>query len=311
MHCRNPAIDEAAVERTVSDRYDGRGSLTFVPAGRDSWCFVMGDLWVSVRRDHLGHRPEAYAAACDLRDSGLDFLLCPLRGDDGQLTRRVGGFPVVVFPLVTGAREVAADDPRDVELALQHLDRFHHAIPPRDLPMEEADEGFDEALLALLEQPAPQPSTGPHATAVATALAGAHSTLEWCARRLGRAALAYASASPRRTVTHGDASAQNMMITREGRMLLGDLGALAMAPPERDWFHVDRSLGTSHESDPSIRDFYRLRWLVTEILEYGSALQRPHADDEDAAQMWRELQALLADASSLWAREGATRELLT
>lgn len=310
MYCRNPAIDEAAVERVVRDQYGGRGTLRFVPLGRDSWCYVLGDLWVSVRRDLLGHRPDAYDAACELHDSGLDFLLSARRGADGRVTRRVAGFPVVVYPFVTGARAVTVDDHRAVDRAMALLSRLHEAKPPPCLPVERPDEPHAEALCALLAQPAPASRLkGPYSRRVADALAEARSTLEWCAERLRRATHHYATvvaAGPRRRVTHGDAGAQNLMIAEDGRMLLCDLGGLALAPPERDWFHLDRSLGTVHDADPELRAFYAVRWLVTEILEYGTALQRAHAADDDAAQMWRELEDLLAAACQARADDADT-----
>ncbi len=90
----DPTIDTSLLEAMLDREYaDDREPLTFVPAGGDSWCYRARPWWVSVRRDRAGHHPGAYAAAVELAQAGLEFVLAPARGRSGEVVQAVSRWP--------------------------------------------------------------------------------------------------------------------------------------------------------------------------------------------------------------------------
>lgn len=298
MLCRNPRVDERQLVRLVQDRYDESVSaVEFVPVGRDSWCYRSETLWVNVRRDWLGHVPRAYEAAAGLRASGLEFVLAPLLGVNNAAVQSLHGLPVVAFPYVAAQRGAVP-----ASAVVGALNQLHEREPPAGLPVDTLDalpaDGLDSLLAGL---PHVDPAVGPYAAEAVHALVESADLLRLVAAGLRRASdhLRSSPASGGSVLTHGEPSLANAIVVAELEVVLCDWGGLAVGPPDRDWFHVERTLGVNTPLRPEFRDYYARRWLLTEVVEYGIHLTHRHGGSADDSQMLLELGAYLADASQL------------
>lgn len=113
-------FDEADLVAVVRTQYgESSDRLEFEPVGEDSWCYRLGELWVSLRRDLRGHFPAAYRAANLLWQEGNESVLAPLTGADGNVVRIVGGYPVVVFPHVVATPVAVPLAPGELARLLQ------------------------------------------------------------------------------------------------------------------------------------------------------------------------------------------------
>jgi spectinomycin phosphotransferase len=284
-------VDVDRLRSAVEDQYGAVAApLRFVPLGEDSWAFRLGPLWLSLRRDLRGHVPGAYAAAHLLARSGLDFVLAPLAGADGRLVRQVEGRPLVVFPYrdisQLSAGGVSAEEARAV---VAMLTTVHRADVPADLPRE----GFSLPFEADLDEAqsfadGPEPAAG-YPRRLHRLLGGHRDTLKALrakAAELGERCRASASGF---VLTHGEPSDANVLRGPAG-LILADWGGAMWGPPERDWFHVVRTLGIEV---PACRDaeldFYRVRWRLSEIAEYATRFRRPCDEDAEDAAMWGRL----------------------
>jgi spectinomycin phosphotransferase len=299
MRLPHPSAQLDLVVRELAAAYPGRGGdrLCFAPVGEDSWSYRWGDVWVSLRRDLQGHVPAAYRAARDLHEGGLDFVIAPLPGADGEVVRRIGEVPVVVFPWLDVA-PVSAGPPltgaerRDAEAMVRSV----HAAPlPAGLPVETFTLPFATELDRALSLPARRASAaGPYGPRLHRLLtAYRRSLLVWRAEVDEVAACCCADPGPL-VLTHGEPSSGNVL--RSGsRLLLADWGAAALAPPERDWFHVRRTLGIDRPGPAPTRRFYELRWLLGEVAEYASVLSADHGADAETDAMWARLTRYLPE----------------
>src|SRR6476660_7683610 len=158
----HPTVDTAelagAVRAAYPDRIDGtdQSGPVFVPLGEDSWCYRWGALWISVRRDRQGHFPAAYLAAHQLHSAGLDFLVAPLAGADGQVVRLVGGHPVVVSPHLAGRPVSTGPAPttHDLDTIVSMLRTVHGSTVAADVPVEDYRFPFDDELDTVLRRAA-------------------------------------------------------------------------------------------------------------------------------------------------------------
>ncbi|WP_200260290.1 phosphotransferase [Streptomyces sp. HSG2] len=291
------SVDLDELRKTIESQYEvTEGPLEFVPLGEDSWAFRMGGLWVSLRRDLRGHVPEAYRVAMLLRESGLHYVLAPIAGVDGRIVRSISGYPVVTFPLID-AEQVGRYRPTtdEVEQITSMIAAVHSARVPHNLPVEDYTLSFDADLDAAINfADGSEPEAGGY-TARLFRLLRAHRAdivgLRSEAQRLGR----YCATSGDATgITHGEPSAANVLRTRNG-FLLADWGGAMVGPPERDWFHVGRTLGidTTSRCRPKFLRFYEVRWILSEIAEYSSRFMHQCAGDLEDEAMWERLRRYL------------------
>lgn len=285
-----PGLDRAELLRVLADEYGARGvRLDFAPEGEDSWAFRAGELWVSVRRDLRGHVPEAYEAAAGLRASGLDFVLAPMIGRDGQVVRRVGVYPVVVFPF-TELRALS-QPPTTAEIDRVHglIERLHGAPAAAGLPREDFTVSFAADIVRAIRVPQEAPvDCGPYGVPLHRLLARHHSYVTALNDELESLAVICRASASAPVLTHGEPIATNVF--RSGtRLLIGDWGDLMWGPPERDWSHVIRTIGGRPICRPEFLRFYDIRWILSEVAEYVTAFLEPHTDDADARAMWGRL----------------------
>lgn len=262
----------------------------FQPVGEDSWCYRVGELWVSVRRDLRGHCPRAYEAARALRRAGLDFVLAPLEGSDGRVVQAVDGLPLVVFPY----RDVVPLDagsalPGEVDQAVEMLDVVHGVNLPVDLPVESFEIPFEDDLDRALAYASGKPSSsGPYSRRLHTLLRAHRHRIRSLRAELERLGRTCAADAAPPVPTHGEPLATNFL-RDDGRLMLGDWGEAMWGPPERDWFHVVRTLGARPPCRRDFLRFYEIRWVLSEVAEYAAVLMAPHAGDADDAAMFDRL----------------------
>lgn len=273
------------------------GSLQFSPLGEDSWQYRTGRLWVSVRRDLRGHVPVAYQTALELRRSGLDFVLAPLTGRDGNVVHQVGGYPVVVFPYLD-VTQLALPAPTEAERARAEvlLERVHRASPATDLPEETYTFPFDDDLSRALIHARHPPDSGPYSRRLSKLLTFHIDHITTLRREAAELSRICRSENGTLVLTHGEPSAPNFL-RRDGELLLADWGGAQWGPPERDWYHVARTINgaAGDRCRPEYFKFYQIRWLLSEIAEYASVLFQNHIGSEDDKAMWQRLTCYLPE----------------
>lgn len=290
-------LDHEELMALIEDQFGVAASLEFVPIGEDSWCYRLGELWVSVRRDLRGHVPHAYEAAAVLRRSGLDFVLAPLRGRDGRVTRRVSGFPVVVFPYVPASPIEDSPPPRsEVDAVVDMLTRVHHANVPATVPTETYALPFEADVDRALElSECDALDTGLFGEPLRRLLRAHRAYLSELRAEFHELARTCAAAKEPPVLTHGEPIPSNIL--RHGDdLLLADWGDAMWGPPERDWSHVIRTLGADPPCRPEFRRLYDVRWILSEVAEYAMALGTPHTGDADDHAMWRRLLRYLPES---------------
>lgn len=263
----------------------------------------------------------AYDAVRSLREAGLQFIVGPIPTVDGRLLHRLTErYSVVVHPVLAGEPagdgEYRADADRNAVLDL--LVELHGVAV--DAPVDEFVVLQRADLVAALSETGRPWRTGPygeparrlldtHAAGVA-ALLTAYDDL---AQRV-------AEHPERFVVTHGEPHAGNVLVTRDGPVLI-DWDTVMSAPPERDlWTLAEEDCGvldryaaaTGRAVDPVALDAYRLWYDLAEIAEYISLFRAPHTRTADTAGSWDNLRYFLRP-SERWPtllRRGITRSPL-
>lgn len=291
MRLPDPTIDELALLSLVAELYGGDGGhLDFQPVGGDSWSYRVDDWWVSVRRDRQGHVPQAYEAARDLRESGLDFVLSPEAGRNGEVVQRLGSRAVVVFRHRAGRpifpEEATLEQAMLAELMVASI---HQAHVTRELPRETFRLQFADDLTDAISRAADGAGrSGPYGESVTRLVRRNRGRLASLMEEMRVCQTTCRRRQPRFVLTHGEPNRGNLFVTEDGRLLMMDWGDLAWAPPERDLV-MRPDFGLPRRGDESLLRFYELRWVLSEISEYLARFVRPHTGDEEDQAMWQEL----------------------
>ena len=296
------SLDQGALLRLIRDQFGFSGhDLVFQPLGEDSWAYQCGPLWISIRRDLRGHEPAAYATAAALATQGLDFVLAPLAGVDGQYTHQIDTLPVVVFPLYASTplhreRLSAASLASMKEM----IEQVHAGIPAEGLPTEDYRLSFDVDLTDALARAENNtaPPAGPYDIPLRQALrynSGLLDELRAEAREVGERC---AGAGVPMVLTHGEPSLANWAHAGGG-ILLVDWGGAAWGPPARDWFHMRRTMPFPPGSEDFFQRFYEIRWRLSEIAEYAAVFTHPHVGNREDQAMWCRLARYLPNLPSV------------
>jgi spectinomycin phosphotransferase len=287
----NPEIDERALARLVAERYGADpDKLAFAPVGGDGWHFRCPPFWVSVRRDRQVHRPAAYAAARELREAGLEFVLGPLPDAVGRIVHYLGRLPIVVLPFVEGATLFETGvRPGEVDAIAAMCDRLHAARCVTALTAETYELPFlDELRSGLADAARAGPHGGPYGAALRELVSRNRSAiLDMMAEITALADVCRVDPTPF-VLTHGEPDHGNVLRDTSGRLHLIDWGELQYGPPERDWTSL-AGLGLDRPVREPFSRFYHLRWDLGEIAEYTARFASPHAGNAEDADRWREL----------------------
>jgi Phosphotransferase enzyme family len=301
----------------------GWGSHHWKVAGTDgaAWFVTVDELEnkrVSDREsldDGFARLRAALGSAVALRNAGREFVVAPVPARGEPAVRFGGRFAVAVYPFTegcsygwgewTGERRsaalemVAAVHTAPAAVRRQALaDDF--AVPFRD-QMEAACSGADE------------PEGGPYARDV-TRLLREHATgIRRLLDRYDRLVVAARALPGRNVLTHGEPHPGNVMHTGDGWRLI-DWDTAAIAPPERDLWHLDPDgtvdLDGTVDPDgplldayaamtgvtplPELIGLYRLGWDIKDMAVDVARFLRPHGGDADDAESWRLLESLVA-----------------
>lgn len=284
-------LDTEQLAQVVAEQFDAAcGPPSFVAVGEDSWGFRLGELWISVRRDLRGHVPAAYEAAHELRGAGHEYVLAPLAGADGRIVRTVGGHPVVVFPYLQATPfDCFIPSPRECRRAGTALERLHRAEVSSALPTEDFRLSFaDDLDHALALADGSGLDSGPYAQPLQRLLSAHGASIRAMREEFTALARICSQSTGTLVLTHGEPIASNVL-RRGDDVMLGDWGDAMWAPPERDWSHVRRTLGTRPPCRAEFLRLYDVKWILSEIAEYVEVLAAPHAGDADDAAMWQRL----------------------
>lgn len=282
-------VDNHRLLEMLCEQYGARGhTLTFMPLGEDSWSYRFGDLWVSLRRDLRGHVPEAYVTAARLLHGGLSFVLAPAVGRDGDVVHQVGDYPVVVFPYVE-ATPLSESADLDLSGVVSMLSAVHAVDADANLPIEDYTLSFEDDLDRALELASgPVPDVGPYSARIHRLLGHHKDRITSWRREIGALASACARDQEKLVITHGEPSAANILRHRGG-LLLADWGGSMCGPPERDWFHVWRTLGVLPRCRDDFMRYYELKWFLSEVAEYSAHFRCSHSGTKEDEAMWSRL----------------------
>lgn len=250
----------------------------------------------------------AFECAVSLRrDEQLEFVIAPLPTADSHAVRRLSArYTIAVCPYLADCEPghegefAVADRPAVLRLLTALHQARPSAAPQRfDFALPDAD-GLRAALTSTNE---PWPA-GPygerarrllvrHATGV-TALMAAYDELVSRVR----------SSPARLVVTHGQPSAWNTLKTPAGFVIV-DWESVRLAPPERDLWELaeaDSSVlaayteATGTAVDPAALALFRMWYDLFEIADYICLFRDAHAETEDTAESWKNLEFFLRPA---------------
>ena len=242
----------------------------------------------------------AFRTALRLRVSGLDFVVAPIPTADGAVVARLDGrFSAALFPYIAGRAGTFGDEfsRRDRQDLCGLWAKLHQATPVvRDgAPRRSLDvPGRSDLEVALRNLHRPW-TGGPYSERSREWLTANRDLVIASLDRYDR--LAGEVATREFVITHGEPHGGNLIRTEDGLALI-DWDTVAMAPPERDLWMLDDGTNeglhaytdaTGHMIDRSALDFYRLAWLVTDVVAFTTELRQPHSDDANTSHAWRAL----------------------
>jgi len=247
---------------------------------------------------------RALTSAASLRETAnLEFVVAPIRNNDGEVVQRLGSrYALAVYPYVTGESFPFGRhaDPNRRQAVLDMLVRLHRH--PTDIgggdrpPTRPPDFGGRRVLALALDHPDEPWGSGPYADGTRTLVAQHRSALAELVQGFDRLVEVTASSPAELVITHGEPHAGNVMRV-DNRFVLIDWDTVAMGQPERDlWLVIsdqrDRSgyeAATGRPVDPNALVLYRLRWYLDDVASAVRMFRQPHRRTEDTERWWAEL----------------------
>ena len=320
-------IDAAALVRLL-ERHWGLSdpALEYLPIGFGSYHWRAADTrgmrhFVSVddlaAPHHVGEDVDAvfdsldraFGTAAALAEEGLEFVVPPMRDDEGRVLRRLDDrLAVRVEPYVEGATSDSGEyeAPEDRRRMAAALGRLHAAPLPARSPLRDdlaipSRVSLEEAL-GDLDVPW---NAGPFGERT-------RSLVRSRAEELRRRLLAYDEAADRTrlapepwVVTHGEPHRANVIVGAQGEVHLVDWDTVRVAPRERDlWMvlHDDRTGWEEYMAEagpvvlrPEVLDLYRAWWDLAEVAIYVKQFRAAHDETEDTVMAWQGLNESLPD----------------
>jgi spectinomycin phosphotransferase len=294
------------------------GSLEYLPAGAGShhWKLTGADgrpHFVTVddldRKSWLGDTRDtvftglgrALATAAALRhEAGLEFVVAPAAGLEGDLVRRLDDqYAVSVFPFLDGLSYPYGSygDSQLREQALDMVAALHRSALPPDATVPAHVPGFGgrDDLEAFLADPDRPWNDGPFGGGVQGMLAPRAAGLTRLLGAFDRLVESTASARAATVITHGEPHPGNLMFV-EGTLRLIDWDTAALAPPERDISVIVATDGeglrqyqdrTGRELDPAVLTLYRAHWYLDDIASAIRIFRHRHRATADT-RLWRD-----------------------
>ena len=301
-----------------------RAPLEYLAVGFGSHHWRAGDAFVTVDDLAAGFQAgadagdaftalvRAYSTAAALRDAGgLEFVLAPLRDDEGTLIRRVSErYAVSVTPFVEGtAGSWGPYGSKDERRRMgELLGRLHAAgaVVPADLPLrDELTIPSRAALEEALSSTSASWGAGPYAEATRALLAPRAGELRERLAAYDADAARVGARAGGWVVTHGEPHRANVLVDTNGRLLLIDWDTTRVAPRERDlWLVLDDELTGWDEYAAVMGDasldlealgVYRRWWDLADIAGFVADLRAVKDENENAAAIFAGLRGYLSD----------------
>jgi len=257
--------------------------------------------WFGHARDEVfdGLRQALNTAAALRHEAGLEFVIAPVAGRDGELLRRVDDrYTVSVFPFLTGRSYPfgAYTDERLRDQALDMIAALHQstAVVQDRAPGHSPDYGGREDLNEFLLDSDRPWEGGPYSEAAHHLVMASAADLTELAAGFDRLVDSTAPARAHRVITHGEPHQANLMSV-DNRLVLIDWDTAAMAPPERDVSLIAgaRNEGTDRYEqttgralDREVIALYRLRWYLDDLASAIRLFRNRHCDTADT-RLWR------------------------
>ncbi len=216
----------------------------------------------------------AYAAAHDLANGGLSFVLAGATTHHGRFTTDCGPGLLSVTPWQEGescGRSFRDDAERDETTAM--VLALHGTAPPPSLrPWSTV---VDPLLVDVLRDRAAAPwLDGPLGEEARSALlTRIDAVAAWAAEHHRLLDLAKASRD-RWVTTHGEPMPHNHLLTPTGRLLV-DWESALLAPSERDTRDLVAA-GAALSADPAMARLFDLEWRLGEVDGYSVWFAAPH-----------------------------------
>ena len=291
--------------------------MEYVPAGAGGYHWKLTDdggrsHFVTVddldSKDWFGHVREsvfdglgrALSTAAALRhEAGLEFVVAPIAGRDGEFLHRVDDrYTVSVFPFLTGRSYPfgAYTEGRLRRQALDMIAALHQsteAVRDRAPCHVPSYAGRDDLTAFLLEPDRPW-GGGPFSDAAHRLLRTNAAPIAELAVGFDRLVESTAPAREHPVISHGEPHQANLMSV-DGHLVLIDWDTVAMAAPERDvsLIATSRSEGidryeqaTGRALDRAVIALYRLRWYLDDLASAIRLLRNPHGDTADTRLFW-------------------------
>jgi spectinomycin phosphotransferase len=253
---------------------------------------------------------RAFETAAFLRDeAALDFVIAPLRDEEGAVIRRLSArYSVTVAPLVAGEasewgpwesasdRRAMGDVLARLHAATEHIPdglprREDFAIPSRAVALE---------ALADLDR---EWKWGPFADPTRRLLAETGPSLERELQEYDELVAEVRAAPEPWVITHGEPHRANV-IRADDRMLLVDWDTTLIAPRERDlrmvldddltgWNEYTGTFGDVPLKQRAI-ELYRRWWDLADTAIYIALFRQPHESDANTVASWENLTHCLA-----------------
>lgn len=250
----------------------------------------------------------ALAAATEVRDSGLAFVVAPVPTAAGQpVLRMTEGFAVALYPYLDGHSFPWGpfEDEAHRHSVLTLLVALHTA-PARTSGQGMADDYAiprRAELATVLDSPAGTAAGGPYGFRTEQLLLQHQAPIRRLLGHYDDLVAETRSLSPAIVLTHGEPHPGNTMLARDGWRLI-DWDTAMLAPPERDlWLLATGDVlaayadATGVTPRPSILELYRLRWQLTDLALTAARLCGPHSGDEDDEKSWQDLTSLVQGLS--------------
>jgi spectinomycin phosphotransferase/16S rRNA (guanine(1405)-N(7))-methyltransferase len=280
-----------------------------VVADGERWFLTVDDLdakqraRTDTRGDARRRLHAALATARELADGGLRFVVAPVLTRSGDVLVDVGDrFVAALYPHVVGQpRSGDGDATRAQQLDVLDLIVELHTSRPRHADVDDlAIAMLDELELAIDELARPW-TAGPYSERGRRLLDEHAEPLLRLVAAYQRVAGEVLAGRDRFVLTHGEPHPGNTLVTERGVVLV-DWDTALIAPPERDLWTLagaDHRVADAYTAatgvlvDDTAVVCYGVLWDLDEIAGYITLLRRPHIDDADVAESWRNLRHFL------------------
>ena len=326
METRPPGLSDAGVAAAVSRGWGVTDpEVAHLPVGFGShhWSVRVADgrRWIA----SLDAAPEgsevharlqaALTAATVARESGLAFVVAPLRTAAGRVTHHVDAtYALALYPHVAGQPGSfhARHDLTSARGLVERLAVLHTATS--DLLDRGARPSVDDLRVpgrTTLLAGRDGTWSGPYGPHLQSVLRSHASTVEAALRAHDEALSDAGDQHDRLVVTHGEPHPGNLIRTPDGLVLV-DWDTTRLAPPERDVWHVLARLEpedardvtalyaerTGRPLEPALVERYRLAWALTDVAGFVEVLRQTPEETADTATAWESLVGTLEERAA-------------